>query len=52
MEFNAPASDNLFDDAAAWAGGRAAPTLLLRTDPTVGMTDDDVDQLRDFVAPV
>ncbi|MGH1505857.1 MAG: HAD domain-containing protein [Acidimicrobiales bacterium] len=42
--------DNLFADAEAWASGRGAPTLLVRTDPAVGMTEHDVDRLREFVA--
>lgn len=28
-----------------WAAGRDAPTLLVHTDPKVGMTDEHVDQL-------
>ncbi len=42
--------DDLFADVVARASERAAPTLLLRTDPAVGMTEHDVDRLRGFVS--
>ena len=39
--------DDALDDACeAWAAERTAPTLLVRTDPAVGLTDAHVEQLR------
>jgi hypothetical protein len=38
--------DDALDDACeTWAAERRAPTLLLRTDPAVGLTDDGVAEL-------
>jgi hypothetical protein len=38
--------DDAFDDSChAWAAARAAPTLLVATDPAVGLTGDDVARL-------
>ena len=38
--------DNLGDEVChQWAAGRGAPTLLVHTNPAVGMTDEDVDEL-------
>lgn len=41
--------DMIFDDAFAWAAARKAPTLLLRTDPAVGLTDDHFEALDQFL---
>jgi hypothetical protein len=39
--------DDRFDDSChAWAAGRGAPTLLLATDPTVGLAAEHVDALE------
>jgi hypothetical protein len=40
--------DDLFGDAFAWADKRAAPTLLIRTSPSVGLTEQDVSRLEGF----
>lgn len=40
--------DDLGSDAFAWADERAAPTLLLRADPGVGMTEQHERQLESF----
>jgi hypothetical protein len=41
--------DDAHDDGcAAWAAARGAPTLLVTTDPAVGLTGDQVDQLLDW----
>ena len=37
--------DALDDTCDEWAAGRPAPTLLMRTDPAVGLTDDGVEEL-------
>jgi hypothetical protein len=38
--------DDALDEACeAWAAARRAPTLLMRTDPAVGLTDDGVREL-------
>jgi hypothetical protein len=38
--------DDAHDErCSAWAAGRAGPTLLVTTDPAVGITDDHVAQL-------
>ena len=37
--------DNLDEECEAWAAGRAAPTLLLRTESPVGLTDVHVGRL-------
>jgi hypothetical protein len=38
--------DDAHDEGClSWAGARAAPTLLVTTDPAVGLTDDEVDRL-------
>jgi hypothetical protein len=38
--------DDAHDDRCrSWATARPAPTLLVTTDPAVGLTDDDVEQL-------
>jgi hypothetical protein len=37
--------DGIDEACEAWAAERAAPTLLIRTDPAVGLTDDGVEEL-------
>lgn len=37
--------DLLVEEAVVWAAGRRAPTLLVETDPTIGMTRDQVERL-------
>ena len=38
--------DDALDEACdEWAANRPAPTLLMRTDPAVGLTDDGVEEL-------
>jgi hypothetical protein len=37
--------DNLGDECRAWAESRSAPTLLVETSPSVGLTDEHVSQL-------
>ena len=39
--------DELYDDAQAWAHSRRAPTLLVRTRPSIGLQHDEVDRLRE-----
>jgi hypothetical protein len=39
--------DDALDEACqAWAAGRTGPTLLVQTDPRVGLTTDDAAELR------
>jgi Swiss Army Knife RNA repair-like protein len=41
--------DDTFDDSChAWAASRSAPTLLVETDPAVGLTDAHVARLHRF----
>jgi len=40
--------DSLDERCTAWAARRSAPTLLVETDPGVGITDDDVERLLRF----
>jgi hypothetical protein len=41
--------DDALDDACErWAAGRGAPTLLVRTDPKVGLTREQVARLREW----
>jgi hypothetical protein len=42
--------DELVDDALAWGANRVEPTLLLRTDGSVGLREPDVQCLREFAA--
>jgi hypothetical protein len=42
--------DELVDDAFVWGNSRAEPTLLLRTDGSVGLREPDVARLREFAA--
>src|ERR687892_211938 len=37
--------DNLSEECHAWAKGREAPTLLVETSPSVGLTDEHVSML-------
>ncbi len=40
--------DNLDEECIAWARGRSAPTLLVETSSSVGLTDEHVSQLLDW----
>ncbi len=40
--------DELYDDADSWARARLAPTLLVRTRSSVGLSQADVDHLTAF----
>jgi hypothetical protein len=40
--------DDLWGDAFAWADQRNAPTLLIRTSSSVGLTEQDVRRLEGF----
>jgi hypothetical protein len=40
--------DMLVEEALAWAAARTVPTLLVETDPAIGMTRDHVDQLLEW----
>ena len=42
--------DDIGRDAQAWADARAAPTLLLRADPGVGLVRRHIDALERFAA--
>jgi hypothetical protein len=42
--------DNMSEECRAWAQRRGAPTLLVETRPSEGLTDDHVDQLRHWAA--
>jgi hypothetical protein len=42
--------DSLDEDCEFWAEHRAAPTLLVHTDPMVGLTDEHVEQLLAWAA--
>ena len=45
--------DDAFNDACfAWAEGRRAPTLLVETDPAVGLVDEHAERLRAWAAAV
>jgi hypothetical protein len=37
--------DNIDDECMAWAAGRSAPTVIVKTDPAVGLTDEHVEEL-------
>lgn len=50
---NRPAAwldDNLDDECKAWAANRAAPTLLVITDPMIGLIDEQVEELLAWAA--
>jgi hypothetical protein len=40
--------DELYDDAEEWARRRLAPTLLVRTRASIGLSQDDVERLLAF----
>jgi hypothetical protein len=40
--------DNLGEECHAWAKGRSAPTLLVETSPSAGLTDEHVSMLLDW----
>ena len=44
--------DNMNEECQAWAKRRAAPTLLVETSPSEGLTDEHVEQLRSWAASV
>jgi HAD domain in Swiss Army Knife RNA repair proteins len=44
--------DNIDDECTAWAEGRSAPTLLVKTDPAVGLTDEHVRELLGWAEEV
>jgi hypothetical protein len=37
--------DNIDESCVAWAEGRPAPTLIVETEPSTGLTDDHVEEL-------
>jgi hypothetical protein len=37
--------DNIDESCLAWAEGRSAPTLIVETEPSTGLTDDHVEEL-------
>ena len=41
--------DNHNEECRAWAAARSAPTLLVETSPSVGLTDEHVSLLLDWV---
>jgi hypothetical protein len=44
--------DSVDETCTAWAEGRAEPTLIVRTDPAVGLTDEHVQRLLRWAAEV
>jgi hypothetical protein len=42
--------DSLDETCEAWARRRGAPTLLVPTDPTLGITEDQVERLLEWAA--
>jgi hypothetical protein len=44
--------DNMSEECHAWAKRRSAPTLLVETSPSEGLTDDHVEQLLSWAAGV
>jgi hypothetical protein len=42
--------DNLDETCIAWAKGRSAPTMLVETHSSVGLTDEHVSQLLEWAA--
>jgi hypothetical protein len=40
--------DNIDEDCQAWADSRDAPTLIVETLPSVGLTDEHVEELLDW----
>ena len=44
--------DNLNDECFAWAKLRIAPTMLVETSSSVGMTDEHVSELLEWASTV
>jgi hypothetical protein len=44
--------DNMNEECRAWAQRRSAPTLLVETSPSEGLTDEHVDKLLSWAARV
>jgi hypothetical protein len=44
--------DNMSEECHAWAKRRSAPTLLVETNPSEGLTDEHVEQLLSWAAEV
>jgi hypothetical protein len=44
--------DNMNEECHAWADRRSAPTLLVETSPSEGLTDEHVEQLLSWAAEV
>ena len=44
--------DNLNEACHSWARGRSAPTLLVETSPSVGLTDEHVSELLNWAERV
>ena len=44
--------DNMSEECHAWAKRRSAPTLLVETQPSEGLTDDHVEQLLSWAAEI
>jgi hypothetical protein len=44
--------DNVDETCLAWANGRRAPTLIVETEPSSGLTDEHVDRLLAWAAGV
>jgi hypothetical protein len=44
--------DNLDERCRRWARQRAAPTLLVHTDPAIGIAEDHVEQLLEWAEAV
>jgi hypothetical protein len=42
--------DNFNEACRAWASSRTAPTLLVHTDPAIGITNEHVDELERWVS--
>jgi hypothetical protein len=42
--------DNMSDECRAWADRRAAPTLLVETSPSEGLTDEHVERLLSWAS--
>lgn len=40
--------DDLYDDAYRWSAAREAPSLLVRTEPSVGLCDDATQRLLEW----
>jgi HAD domain in Swiss Army Knife RNA repair proteins len=44
--------DNMSEECMFWAHRRTAPTLLVETTPSEGLTDEHVEQLRSWAADI